>query len=83
VSVGDDVTTAEGGAVFEYAPAPESRAMVRLQSSYGLFVDGEFRDPIDGTTFKLTTATTNKSTRSIRRSERLRCVLSVVSTMAQ
>jgi aldehyde dehydrogenase (NAD+) len=50
--VGDDVTTAEGGAVFEYAPAPESRAMVRLQSSYGLFVDGEFRDPIDGTTFK-------------------------------
>ncbi len=27
---------------FEYAPAPESRAIVDLQPSYGLFVDGEF-----------------------------------------
>jgi acyl-CoA reductase-like NAD-dependent aldehyde dehydrogenase len=29
---------------FEYAPAPESRAVVDLKSSYGLFVDGEFVD---------------------------------------
>jgi acyl-CoA reductase-like NAD-dependent aldehyde dehydrogenase len=29
---------------FEYAPAPESRAVVDLQSSYGLFIDGEFVD---------------------------------------
>src|SRR6476619_4328693 len=27
---------------FEYAPAPESRAVVDLKSSYGLFVNGEF-----------------------------------------
>jgi aldehyde dehydrogenase (NAD+) len=27
---------------FEYAPAPESRAIVNLQSSYGLFIDGAF-----------------------------------------
>ncbi|KQS73452.1 aldehyde dehydrogenase family protein [Modestobacter sp. Leaf380] len=27
---------------FEYAPAPESRSIVDLQPSYGLFVDGEF-----------------------------------------
>jgi aldehyde dehydrogenase (NAD+) len=27
---------------FEYAPAPESRAVVDLRPSYGLFVDGEF-----------------------------------------
>lgn len=29
---------------FEYAPAPESRAIVSLRSSYGLFVGGEFVD---------------------------------------
>ncbi|MCW2831049.1 MAG: betaine-aldehyde dehydrogenase [Aeromicrobium sp.] len=27
---------------FEYAPAPESRSIVDLQSSYGLFIGGEF-----------------------------------------
>ena len=27
---------------FDYAPAPESRSVVTLRSSYGLFVDGEF-----------------------------------------
>ncbi|HEX2177767.1 MAG TPA: aldehyde dehydrogenase family protein [Nocardioidaceae bacterium] len=37
---------------FEYAPAPESRAVVDLRSSYGLFVDGEFTDATDGRTFK-------------------------------
>ncbi|HQR26594.1 MAG TPA: aldehyde dehydrogenase family protein [Nocardioides sp.] len=29
---------------FEYAPAPESRAVVDLRPSYGLFVNGEFVD---------------------------------------
>ncbi|MDQ3735581.1 MAG: aldehyde dehydrogenase family protein, partial [Actinomycetota bacterium] len=29
---------------FEYAPAPESRAIVDLQPSYGLFINGEFVD---------------------------------------
>jgi aldehyde dehydrogenase (NAD+) len=29
---------------FEYAPAPESREIARLRPSYGIFVDGEFRD---------------------------------------
>ncbi|WP_198653767.1 aldehyde dehydrogenase family protein [Actinocorallia populi] len=28
--------------MFEYAPAPESRSAVRIEDSYGLFVDGEF-----------------------------------------
>ena len=27
---------------FEYAPAPESRAIVDIKPSYGLFVNGEF-----------------------------------------
>ena len=31
---------------FQYAPAPESRAIVDVKPSYGLFVDGEF---VDGT----------------------------------
>ncbi|MFC7548294.1 aldehyde dehydrogenase family protein [Plantactinospora sp. GCM10030261] len=38
--------------MFEYAPAPESRAIVDLRPSYGLFVDGEFVDPTDGGTLK-------------------------------
>ncbi|RKR88580.1 aldehyde dehydrogenase (acceptor) [Micromonospora pisi] len=39
-------------AVFEYAPAPESRAVVDLRPSYGLFIDGRFVDPTDGASFK-------------------------------
>ena len=30
--------------VFEYAPAPESRSVVDIRPSYGLFIDGEFVD---------------------------------------
>jgi acyl-CoA reductase-like NAD-dependent aldehyde dehydrogenase len=36
---------------FEYAPAPESRAIVDIKSSYGLFINGEFVDG-RGTSFK-------------------------------
>ena len=28
----------------EYAPAPESRAILNLKKSYGLFIDGDFVD---------------------------------------
>src|SRR4249920_144304 len=37
---------------FEYAPAPESRAIVDLRASYGLFVGGQFVDPVDGASLK-------------------------------
>jgi aldehyde dehydrogenase (NAD+) len=37
---------------FEYAPAPESRSVVDLRSSYGLFIGGEFVDPTSGGSFK-------------------------------
>ncbi|WP_236246523.1 aldehyde dehydrogenase family protein [Streptomyces sp. CC210A] len=37
---------------FEYAPAPESRSVVDIAPSYGLFVDGEFTDAADGKVFK-------------------------------
>jgi aldehyde dehydrogenase (NAD+) len=36
---------------FEYAPAPESRGIVDIKASYGLFVDGEFVDG-SGSSFK-------------------------------
>lgn len=38
--------------MFEYAPAPESRSVVDLKPSYGLFIDGTFVDPADGGSFK-------------------------------
>lgn len=37
---------------FDYAPAPESRTVVDIAPHYGLFIDGEFVDPIDGASFK-------------------------------
>ncbi|MBP5861594.1 aldehyde dehydrogenase family protein [Streptomyces scabiei] len=37
---------------FEYAPAPESRAVVDIAPSYGLFIDGEFTEAADGKVFK-------------------------------
>ncbi len=37
---------------FEYAPAPESRSIVDIHSSYGLFIGGEFVEPTDGQPFK-------------------------------
>ncbi|MBA2444175.1 MAG: aldehyde dehydrogenase family protein, partial [Nocardioidaceae bacterium] len=36
---------------FEYAPALESRSVVDIASSYGLFIDGEFVDA-SGPSFK-------------------------------
>ena len=30
--------------MFEYAPAPESRSIVDIAPSYGLFIDGEFTE---------------------------------------
>jgi aldehyde dehydrogenase (NAD+) len=37
---------------FTYAPAPESRAIVDLAPSYGLFIDGECAEAADGRVFK-------------------------------
>jgi acyl-CoA reductase-like NAD-dependent aldehyde dehydrogenase len=39
-------------AVFEYAPAPESRSVVHVDSHYGLFIGGEFVESEDGSPFK-------------------------------
>ncbi|MFF6960052.1 aldehyde dehydrogenase family protein [Streptomyces sp. NPDC008317] len=40
------------GQKFAYAPAPESRSVVDIAPSYGLFIDGEFTAAADGTVFK-------------------------------
>jgi aldehyde dehydrogenase (NAD+) len=37
---------------FDYAPAPESRSIVDIQPSHGVFIGGEMVDPIDGIRFK-------------------------------
>jgi aldehyde dehydrogenase (NAD+) len=42
------VTRARTAIVWDYAPAPESTDHVRLRDSYGLFIDGDFRDPLEG-----------------------------------
>ena len=42
---------------FEYAPAPESRAVVDLKPSYGLFIDGEFVDGTGGAIKSINPAT--------------------------
>lgn len=36
---------------FDYAPARESTDSVNIPAHHGLFIDGEFVEPIDGTTF--------------------------------
>jgi len=44
---------------FEYAPAPESRSIVDIKPSYGLFVNGEFVDG-HGTSFKTISPSTEE-----------------------
>jgi aldehyde dehydrogenase (NAD+) len=46
---------------FEYAPAPQSRSVVDLRPSYGLFIGGEVLDPAGGRSFK----TINPSTEEV------------------
>ncbi len=48
------------GKKFTYAPAPESRAILDLKTSYGLFIGGEFVDPIDGRMFKTVSPATEE-----------------------
>ncbi|MEV7285211.1 aldehyde dehydrogenase family protein [Streptomyces sp. NPDC093252] len=46
--------------VFEYAPAPESRSIVDIAPSYGLFIDGEFTEAADGRVFKTISPSTEE-----------------------
>jgi aldehyde dehydrogenase (NAD+) len=42
-------TEARTSIVWDYAPAPESADHIRLQDRYGLFIDGDFREPAANT----------------------------------
>ncbi|MGW1958588.1 aldehyde dehydrogenase family protein [Streptomyces sp. NPDC001920] len=45
---------------FAYAPAPESRSIVDIAPSYGLFIDGEFVEAADGKVFKTVSPSTEE-----------------------
>ncbi|MFJ9039238.1 aldehyde dehydrogenase family protein [Streptomyces sp. NPDC102406] len=45
---------------FVYAPAPESRSVVDIAPSYGLFIDGEFTEAADGKVFKTVSPSTEE-----------------------
>jgi len=45
---------------FQYAPAPESRAILDIKASYGLFIGGDFVDATDGTPFKTVSPATEE-----------------------
>jgi aldehyde dehydrogenase (NAD+) len=45
---------------FEYAPAPESRAIADIKASYGLFIGGEFVESKDGKPFKTISPSTEE-----------------------
>jgi aldehyde dehydrogenase (NAD+) len=53
-------------ATFDYAPAPESRAVVDLQPSYGLFINGEFVDG-SGEAFKTINPATEETLAEVAR----------------
>ncbi|MFD8553410.1 aldehyde dehydrogenase family protein [Streptomyces fradiae] len=52
--------SASGSSGFAYAPAPESRSVVDIAPSYGLFIDGEFTDAADGRVFKTVSPATEE-----------------------
>ena len=48
---------------FQYAPAPESRSIVDIRPSYGLFIDGAFVDG-SGDPFKTVNPATGRGHRT-------------------
>lgn len=59
--------TDKRSSVFEYAPAPESRSVVDIAPSYGLFIDGEFTEAADGRVFKTVSPATEEVLSEIAR----------------
>ncbi|MER7973552.1 aldehyde dehydrogenase family protein [Streptomyces sp. NPDC096080] len=54
------MTTQSQASAFAYAPAPESRAVVDIAPSYGLFIDGEFAEAAEGKVFKTVSPSTEE-----------------------
>ena len=55
---------------FEYAPAPESRALVKLKSEYWLFINGKWVAPKSGKTFTSTNPATEEKLAKIALAEK-------------
>ena len=53
---------------FEYAPAPETRAIAHIKESYGLFINGEFTPSKDGGAFKTISPATEEVLAEMRAS---------------
>jgi aldehyde dehydrogenase (NAD+) len=51
VAAGEKGQVTAASADWEYAPAPESREIVAIRGTYGLFVDGDFAAPLSGEHF--------------------------------
>ena len=54
---------------FEYAPAPESRSVVDLKSSYSLFIGGDFVDPASGASFTTINPATEEDLAQVAQAE--------------
>ncbi|MCF1599421.1 aldehyde dehydrogenase family protein [Streptomyces muensis] len=54
------MTIEKRSSAFAYAPAPESRSIVDIAPSYGLFIDGEFVEAADGKVFKTVSPSTEE-----------------------
>jgi len=52
-----DITPTSGRGFLDYAPAPESTSILHLRDSYGLFIDGEFREGTGGSFATISPAT--------------------------
>lgn len=49
------------GDMWEYAPAPESTAVVKIDKQYGHFIGGKFVEPVEGKYFKTINPATEKT----------------------
>ncbi|GAA2434698.1 aldehyde dehydrogenase family protein [Streptomyces glaucus] len=59
-TTGTAAPAAKRSPAFAYAPAPESRSVVDIAPSYGLFIDGEFAEAADGRVFKSVSPSTEE-----------------------
>ncbi len=58
---------------FEYAPAPESRDVVALKGSYGLFIDGDFVPGLGDGVFKTISPATEEVLAEVSEARPGRC----------
>jgi len=62
--VGEDLVSSSLGS-FQYDPAPESRLTARLRPNYGLFIDGEFTNPMSHDQFETLNPATEETLSSV------------------